>query len=571
MKSPSEGTKTGPFRLSTALDGRQRSHVKSLFRTALMKALSIDRLERLYAEMPRTHGQSEFLEAALDVLGVTYEVTQDELNRIPKSGPVVIVANHPFGGPEGPVFAAVLRTLRLDVKIMANHMLRGIPEVRELFVPVDPFSRRDSAKHNIRPPITAIQWLQDGGLLMAFPAGEVSHLQLRRREVLDPAWSPHIARIARRTQSPMVPVYFHGANSALFQILGLVHPRLRTALLPRELANKSNSRLEIRIGEPIPHEKLRRFSNDQAATRYLRLRTYLLGKSAPAAPGRVHTGARCTPVVRVGQPIVGSREPRSIQRDVESLPENHCLAQSGDYRVLLARATQIPETLQEIGRLREITFRQSGEGTGKCTDIDWFDNYYLHLFLWDQTKRRVAGAYRLGQTDRTLLRYGKKGLYSYTLLRYGSSFLRRVDPAIELGRSFVCREYQRSYSALMLLWKGIGAFIVRSPQYNILFGPVSISSAYNSYSQQLLVDFLRGNRYLDDYARLVRPRRPYRDMRHVDGWRGRGIPENPGRRVGIGIIHGIRLQGHSCSLEAIPKAGGSTAGLQRGQHFQRCP
>jgi len=121
--------------------------------------------------------------------------------------------------------------------------------------------------------------------------------------------------------------------------------------------------------------------------------------------------------------------------------------------------------LQEIGRLRELTFRAAGEGSGKTSDIDLFDAYYLHLFLWDREANAIVGAYRMGLADEIIMRYGKRGLYTQSLFRYGTRFLQTLNPAIELGRSFVRLEYQRSFSPLLLLWRGIGQFILRSPHY----------------------------------------------------------------------------------------------------------
>ena len=199
-----------------------------------------------------------------------------------------------------------------------------------------------------------------------------------------------------------------------------------------------------------------------------------------------------------------------LKAEVEALPAEQRFVESGQYLIQYARAVQIPWCMQEIGRLRELTFRAAGEGTGKSSDIDLFDAYYLHLFVWDREANAIVGAYRMGLADEILTRFGKRGLYTQSLFKYGPRLLHSLNPAIELGRSFVRIEYQRSFSPLLLLWRGIGQFILRAPQYAVLFGPVSISNSYAPISRELMVDYLRTNNGEARLARHVKPRRPFR-------------------------------------------------------------
>lgn len=212
-------------------------------------------------------------------------------------------------------------------------------------------------------------------------------------------------------------------------------------------------------------------------------------------------------------PIVPPVPQALLKAEVEALPAEQRLVASGQFLVQYARAAQIPWCLQEIGRLREMTFRAAGEGTGKSSDIDLFDAYYQHLFVWDAEAGAIVGAYRMGRVDEILERYGRRGLYTQSLFKYGSRLLENIHPAIELGRSFVRAEYQRSFSPLMLLWRGIGRFILRSPRYAVLFGPVSISNDYAPLSRRLIVDYLSMNNVRADLARHVKPRRPFRGAR----------------------------------------------------------
>ena len=205
-----------------------------------------------------------------------------------------------------------------------------------------------------------------------------------------------------------------------------------------------------------------------------------------------------------------------LKAEIEALPADQHLVKTGPFSVHFARAEQFPWCLQEIGRLRELTFREVGEGTGQSADVDLFDAYYLHLFVWDTRAQAIVGAYRLGLADEIVARYGKRGLYTHSLFRYGDRVLEAMNPAIELGRSFVRSEYQRSYAPLMLLWRGIGEFIVRHPQYATLFGAVSISNDYSPASRQLIVDYLSANNIEETLARHVKPRRPFRGSADYD-------------------------------------------------------
>jgi putative hemolysin len=236
------------------------------------------------------------------------------------------------------------------------------------------------------------------------------------------------------------------------------------------------------------------------------LRRVLGGIGQGRAPG-----TRGAPTEQL--PVVPAIPQTLLKAEVEALPAEQRLVASGHFLVQYAHAGQIPWCLQEIGRLRELTFRAAGEGTGKSSDVDLFDASYLHLFVWDAQAQSIVGAYRMGLTDEILARYGKRGLYTQSLFRYGPRLLHTINPAIELGRSFERTEYQRSFSALLLLWRGIGRFLLRSPHYAVLFGPVSISSSYAPLSRRLMVDYLKANNIEAELARHVKPRRPFRGRR----------------------------------------------------------
>ena len=270
--------------------------------------------------------------------------------------------------------------------------------------------------------------------------------------------------------------------------------------------NKRGARIKVEIGNVIPYEKLDQFETDKDRTLYLRLRTYILGNRGRLdfkEVSKIHKKKDIN-YDKVIDPI----DKNLLQEEIDNLPVKQLLLENGDSVVLYARAHQIPNLLREIGRLREITFRGTNEGTGKEIDLDEYDNYYFHLFIWKKTAKDLVGAYRLGGTDEILPSFGKKGLYTQSLFKYKNSIIEMLNPALEVGRSFIQSNYQRDYGALLLLWKGIGQFIVRNPKYKILFGPVSINNEYETISRWLIINFLKANSYLPHLAEMIKPRNP---------------------------------------------------------------
>lgn len=469
-------------------------------------------LANLYACVDSPEGEDQIWERILRSMNVAYEVSPQDLVNVPKSGPLVVVANHPYGGIEGVILAALLGSIRSDVKVMANLVLYSFPGLRKSLIPVDPFGTETSAAYNIRGLKTAIDWVRKGGTLVVFPAGEVAHVDMNQLAVTDPAWHQAVAAIIRRTSAMAIPVYFAGSNGPLFQLLGMVHPMLRTVMLPSELLNKRNHVFKVRIGHALSPDRLSAFSDDAELTAYLRWRTYLLAYRRDSGKARgwhigLHTPQRKAPSV-LAPP--GCDE---MEREIRNLPPDQILLESSDDSVILARAQQIPRVMREIGRLREIAFRSIGEGTGKAIDLDRFDSYYEHLFVWRKTQREIVGAYRLGLTEPILKKYGKKGLYTSTLFDFQDGFFSCIGPALELGRSFVRLECQGTLNALPLLWKGIGRFILRNPQCKILFGPVSISNSYNPISQDMMVSYLQQNHLTQEISRLLKPKAPFKPSR----------------------------------------------------------
>ncbi len=463
-------------------------------------------IEQIYSKLVRSN--RSFFDALLDSLNIRYQCAHEEIHYIPTEGPAIIVANHPFGLLDGMVLGAILSGRRRDFRILTNSLLASIPQLREFAIPVDPFGGSEAVLANRKPLRESIQWLRGGGLLAVFPAGEVASLRPGRFGITDPDWTENVVRLAQRANAPVVPVFFHGANSPAFHLAGLVHERLRTLLLPHELLNKANSIVRASIGSPISPDRLAGKDGIENATAYLRARTFMLG-SRPN--GRTAPKLRFPAPERTKHhpPVGEAQDPAAMRREIEALPEVRRLVSSGQYQVFVAQAEEIPMVLLELGRLREITFRAVGEGTGHPFDLDRFDRHYGHLFAWNQEAGELIGAYRVAKSDEVIERFGTRGLYTSTLFHLQPEFYENIRPALELGRSFVRPEYQKGYLPLLLLWKGLGHYVARNPRYRTLFGPVSISKDYNPSSRALIVSFLKSRHCDELLAGSVKPRKKF--------------------------------------------------------------
>jgi len=196
-----------------------------------------------------------------------------------------------------------------------------------------------------------------------------------------------------------LPVYFCGHTNVGFQLLSMIHPRLRAAFLMQEFLQQEGKTVEVRVGTPIDHSSITGIAGDREATEYLRWRTYLLARRHPSA---AKPAKRLRPKLlgRMEEPLAAALSNSSLAEELIRLTPDRCLAESGNLAVYLTSATEIPCLLREVGRLRELTFRHVGEGTGKSFDLDRFDEYYWHLLLWDRMRRELVGAYRAGSFSR---------------------------------------------------------------------------------------------------------------------------------------------------------------------------
>jgi len=446
---------------------------------------------------------ASFISAAMREFGIGSAWTDGDLARIPREGPLIVACNHPHGGADGLVALDLLLRARPDTRALANHLLANVAGMRPWLIHVNPFG--DAANQNLAGMRKAIAHLRAGGCLLVFPAGEVASLRPLERVVRDGHWTPHMVRLAKAARATVLPLHIEGRNRRRFHLAGLIHPRLRTALLVREMLALRGKTLRLRTGKAVAPEKLDDHATDDDAATFLRLRCELL----PARPEGQHAER---PSSRPLAPIIAPAAPALLRAELESLPADRCLVTAGRMRVWHFQGDELPHAMREIGRLREIAFRAVSEGSGLPADIDAFDGWYDQMVLWDDEASAIVGGYRLGPTDRILPAKGKRGLYTSTLFEFRTGFFEQMDPALEMGRSFIRPEYQRKPNALPLLWRGIGRYVVKNPRYSTLFGPVSINPEYSAASRELLLSWLRHNRAASELAPLVRAKNPPRTM-----------------------------------------------------------
>ena len=477
----------------------------------IMKVFSLEKLNDIY-EKGNKNSPLEFTVSVLDGLGIKFEIPQNEIERLPKEGPFITVSNHPYGGIEGLLLISLLGKKFPNFKLLTNFLLERVIPLKSYFLSVNPFDDNKQLASSLSGIKQALEHLKNKGVLSLFPAGEVSSFQTNSRKIVDREWQKGALKLIYKANVPVVPIYFKGSNSRFFNLLGLIHPRLRTAKLPSEIFNKKQQKITIRIGKPILPNEINGFEDANQMGRFLRAKTYALG-SALEVSTIFNLSLKRFEFLRLQNKMKPIADPISndlIQQEIKSLSKERMLLAQGDYEVYLAYSTEIPNALKEIGRLRELTFRKIDEGTGNRIDLDEYDLYYHQLILWNRQKQRIVGGYRIGKGNDIIGKYGKKGFYLHSLFKLKNSFTSYLAQSIELGRSYIIEEEQKKPMPLFLLWKGILFFVLNNPEYCYLIGPVSISNHYSKLSKALIIEFIRQN-YFDEYlASFIKARHPFK-------------------------------------------------------------
>lgn len=447
--------------------------------------------EQDFKEFARRYAHLEgrdFVEQVLDFFNFSYFCSDREKEHIPTTGSLVIIANHPIGSLDGIALLDLLSDVRPDVKVVANDLLWSLEPLRPMLLPITNIGGRAG-----RGQLNRVhEHLAEGNALLIFPSGEVS--RLRPLGVRDTRWQSGFLKIADKARAPILPIHVEGRNSWMFYASSMAYKPLSTLLLIEEMFRQRSGHIQLRIGQLIPFAGHSRPDlSTKNRVQLLRRHLYRIGKGKGG----------CFPTE------VGIALPESKAALMRELAQCSHLATSPDGIELYFTDYHGDSALmRELGRVREITFREIGEGTGRRRDLDEYDVQFGHLILWDPERLEVAGGYRLGDVLSMQQKYPHRPLYSATLFQFERGIEPYLNAGVELGRSFIRAQYRTRYT-LDYLWLGIGAYLRDHPQIRYLFGPVSISGAFPLAAQELLVWYFSHWYPAQQTPMIAQPKHPF--------------------------------------------------------------
>ena len=474
----------------------------------ILKTTKLSRINREYDKRKNLNG-IDFIDSILNEFEIDFDIPEKDLKRIPKDGSFITVSNHPLGGIDGMILMKLVLEKRPDYKVIANFLLHRLDPLKPYILPVNPFEDHKDAKSSLGGMKRSIAHLKAGNALGIFPAGEVSTSR-DKHLIVDKPWEPSAMKLIQKSKVPVLPIYFHAKNSVFFYRLASMSDVLRTAKLPSEMLSQKRRKIKVRIGHPISVEDQKEHTNLEAYTAFLRRKTYMLA----------NVFEKKNLLSKLPRTLKIPRSPKDVAEETNSelmsLEVENCrrmdkrLLQSKNYEVFLAKREVIPNILNEIGRLREITFREVGEGTNKSVDLDKFDDHYHHLFLWDREAEKIAGAYRMGMGNEIFAAHGIDGFYLQDLFGFEPELYKMMSESIEMGRAFIIKEYQLKPMPLFLLWKGIVHCTLRFPEHKYLIGGVTISDKFSNFSKSLMIEFMKSNYYDPYVAQYVHPKKEFK-------------------------------------------------------------
>jgi putative hemolysin len=463
---------------------------KSLFKVA-KKIVHEDSINQFLTQNAHLKG-FEFVDAVLDYFDFDYTVSSSDLQNIPTSGKVVIIANHPLGGLDALCLLRLISQVRKDVKIVANDFLAGFEALNSLLIPIDNYKLRQS-KNDIKKIYEA---LNNEEAIIIFPAGEVS--RATTKGIKDPIWNKGFLNFAQNTNAPILPIFLDAKNSKTFYTISVINKTFSTLLLSHEMFKKKSKRIGIKVGQIIPNENIAPKGIDKKFLLNLyRKHLYSLKKGKKSFFET--QSAIAHPVSRIDL--------------LNELKKSKLIGQTNDgKKIYLYDYTEDSIVLKELGRLRELSFRKVGEGVNKKRDTDKYDIYYQHIILWDENDLEIVGSYRIGNSDFIFKNIGVKGFYSNNLFKYNEEFTPYLKNSIELGRSFVQPKYWGT-RALDYLWFGIGAYLKNNPNIKYMFGPVSMSATFPTVTKDMMIFYY--NHYYGEKEDLIEAKTPYQYSNNI--------------------------------------------------------
>ena len=436
---------------------------------ALKKLLHEDDFNAVIRKNQHLRGFA-FLDKLLNYFKFNYQVDNNSFNNIPSEGRLLIIANHPIGTLDGLALIKLIRSVRPDVRIMANRVLTHMEPLESVFFPVDVLANKKQLKETYKLMLNSLAREE---AIIIFPAGEVS--RITPKGVRDGEWHNSFLKLAKKTHSPILPIHIKAKNSALFYSLSMIYKPLATLWLVQEMFNKQNQTILFNVGAPIPYSAIEHSeeTNKQLCKRF---RKHVLNLG----------GKRKTSLFDTVATVIHPSDTKAVKK---ALYQSPLLSETRDgMKIFLYQFADDCPVMQEIARLRELTFRTVEEGTGLASDLDRFDVYYSHIVLWDDNDLEIVGAYRVGEGSKIMETYGIEGFYTNSLFDLRGTFSQYLPNSIELGRSFVQPRYWGKYS-LDYLWQGIGSYLRERPEIKYMFGPVSLSNAYSQEAKELIVSF----------------------------------------------------------------------------------
>lgn len=440
-------------------------YLKKLILIILEKVLCIDDINR-FLDIHKDKKGVEFINELFEYIDFSYFLSSKDRLRIPSEGKLIIAANHPLGALDALSLISAVYEIRNDVVIIANDVLLNLDNLSDLFLPYSLYGNHIQ-KDNIKRIENAL--LEDKAIII-FPSGEVSRFTFKG--IQDKKWQKGALWLATKYQVPVLPVFIEARNSLKFYIASFFKNEIGTFLLPREIFNKKSTSLVIKVGDPIPYTA---FSGGnlklKELTTLLKKHVYFLAK------GRKK-------LFKTEKNIIHPVSRKQIIRDLKKL---NPIGKTHDGKIIyLTTYDKTPEVLKEISRLREISFRKVGEGTGKTKDIDKYDKYYKHIVLWDQSALDIVGSYRIGECFDIVNNTGISGIYNNEQFVFNENFTDILVSSVEMGRSFIHPSYWNT-NALNYLWQGIGAYLSFYPNIRFLWGSVSISNNYSDTAKDHVI------------------------------------------------------------------------------------
>lgn len=494
--------------VAKAINVSKYGYVGTFIAWLLMKVTRISALNSFYDKISHLDCEA-YAQAILEHYEIDYDIPEEDFKRLPKDGPYITVSNHPLGGIDGILLMKLMLPKRADYKILANFLLERMAPLKPHMFSVNPFESRKEVRSSIGGFKKAFQHLRDGHPLGIFPAGEVS-THKDGKLIVDKPWEEAALKLIRKAQVPVIPVYFHSRNSKLFYSVSKLGDSLRTAMIPSQVLSQQNRPIKVRIGQPISVQTQSEQGSLEEFTDLLRRKTYILS-NAYQKERLIDQLPSTLKIPKPPKKIADAMRKEVMEGEIEKLREKDCrLLESKNYEVFLAKEKDMPFLLKEIGRQREVTFRAIGEGTNKAIDLDIFDTYYHHLFLWDSNAKCIVGAYRMGMGSEIFPKHGIDGFYLQDLFRVEPELYDMMRQSIEMGRAYIVKEYQQKPMPLFLLWKGIVHTTLRHPEHKYLIGGVSISNQFSNFSKSLMIEFMKSN-YWDPYvAQYIRPKKEFK-------------------------------------------------------------